>query len=142
MFEKKSILISIREVHFKEILAGRKKAEIRRVAPQGIDGLRFFVYIPSPIKVVKGFFVARQIYNLPVDDLWATSGYDSALSKVDFFNYLSGKSFGYSIHFDCFTPLCKEIHLSIIKSKFPRFHPPQSFQYLPGEIERFLLTNA
>lgn len=137
--QSSSVLLSIREQHVKKIIAGEKKAEIRKVfSSKNIS--RVYVYVPSTRKEIIGYFDIKKIYNKKVNELWDISGKSSALSRDFFFTYLEGKDTGISIHFDGFIHLPESKSLRQIKKIYPKFHPPQSFIYVTPEMERFLFS--
>lgn len=138
MADRRSILISIRQKYVECIINGEKRAEIRRIFPDGVS--RVYVYVPTPKRHVIGFFEVKEVHRLPVAQLWEQAGRISALSQDYFFAYLSGKEVGASIHFDEFTVLPHSIPLAELRRHFPKFHPPQSFMYVSEDMETLLLN--
>ncbi|QCC84674.1 ASCH domain-containing protein [Desulfovibrio desulfuricans] len=137
MSDRQSILISIRQKYVESIINGKKRAEIRRMFPDGVS--RVYVYVPTPKRHVIGFFEVKEVHRLPVAQLWKQVGRISALSQDYFFAYLSGKEVGTSIYFDEFTVLPHSTPLAELRQRFPKFHPPQSFMYVSEDMEKLLL---
>ena len=133
-----NILLSIKSQYLKKIISGDKTAEIRRIFPLNSVGKIVYVYVPVPERYIIGFFKVTEVFYLPPTKLWNISGPASTLSKNDFFSYLSGKEFGIAIHFLKFTKFYNPISLDDIRHQFPKFHPPQSFQYTTVEMEKIL----
>lgn len=133
-----NILLSIKERYVKKIITGEKTAEIRREFAPRKHVSRVYVYVPSPCMEVIGYFDIQGINRLPIDELWAASGKESALLQEEFYQYLNGKNEGVAIHFNDFNLLKNSISLRSMKALIPNFHPPQSFIYISFEIERLL----
>lgn len=132
----RSILISIRQKYVASIISGVKTAEIRRLFPSNPDVAKVYVYVPTPKQHIVGYFDISEVVRLPVPELWSFAGQQSALHANEFFNYLSGKDVGVSIHFNKFIPFSKQVTLSEIRAHFPSFHPPQSFIYVSAGMEK------
>lgn len=140
MPDKSSILISIKQKYVDSIVRGEKRAEIRRLYPSCSSVSRVYVYVPTPTRQVVGYFDVKEVNRLPVEQLWRLSGRDSALSQEEFFEYLSGKDRGISIHFDEYTPLSHTIGLADLRILSSKFHPPQSFMYVTEVMEKLFLS--
>ena len=136
MPHNRSILISIRQKYVASIINGVKTAEIRRLFPSNPSVTKVYVYVPTPKKHIVGYFDISKIVRLPTSELWSFAGRQSALSSKEFFDYLSGKDVGVSIHFNKFWPLSKQVTLAEIRAHFPSFHPPQSFIYVSVDMEK------
>ena len=133
------VLMSIKDRYVQKILSGEKTAEIRRSFSPRKKVSRVYVYIPSPKKKIVGYFEIKEIRRMPIGELWQASGKESSLSQEEFFGYLSGKDNGTAIHFENFIVLKKTTSFRELKTQFSNFHPPQSFIYVPAEMETFIL---
>lgn len=134
-----SVLLSIKDKYVQQILKGEKTAEVRRLFSPRRHVSRVYVYVPSPRREVIGYFDIQQIRKLPIDELWAESGKESALSEQEFSQYFSGKKAGFAIHFDKLNLFDDSKSLRQLKAKFSKFHPPQSFIYVSPEMEDLFL---
>ncbi|MDO9630277.1 MAG: ASCH domain-containing protein [Humidesulfovibrio sp.] len=136
MPHKRSILISIRQKYVASIINGVKTAEIRRIFPANPNVNKVYVYVPTPKQHIVGYFDISEVVRLPVAELWSFAGRQSALSRDEFFDYLSGKDVGVSIHFGKFSTLTQQVSLAEIRAHFQNFHPPQSFIYVSVDMEK------
>jgi predicted transcriptional regulator len=138
MPNKQSVLISIKQKYVESIISGEKKAEIRRLFPANPNISRVYVYVPTPERHIVGYFEIKEIFMLPIEELWEASGKLSALSRDEFSKYLFGKEVGTSVHFDRLTLLAHKPTLNELRKSIPSFHPPQSFMYLTDSLEKLL----
>lgn len=134
-----SVLLSIKDRYVQLILKGEKTAEVRRLFSPRKRVSRVYVYVPSPRMEVVGYFDIKLVRKMPIDELWAESGKETALSPQEFFLYFSGRKYGIAIHFDKLNLLDKSKSLRQLKKRLSKFHPPQSFIYVSQEMERTLL---
>lgn len=138
--DNSSVLLSIKDKYVQQILKGEKTAEVRRLFSPRRHVARVYVYVPSPRMEVVGYFDIQQVRKLPIDELWAESGKESALSQQEFYQYFSGKMTGVAIHFDNFNLLDESKGLRKLKEQLSKFHPPQSFIYVSSEMEAMFLA--
>lgn len=123
-----SVLYKIKTVHAKRIYNGEKKFELRKTMPS-IHPKIIFLYENEEYRAITGGFLVKQIYHLPINELWEVVG-EKGTTKKRFFEYYKdhklGCAFEIEMAFEFSTPLLA----SEIKSLESKFHYPQSFIYL------------
>ncbi len=123
----RTILISIQPRFASLIFEGRKRFELRRVAPRLAPGDRALVYASSPRRAVIGRFrVGRVVAGTPAE-VWAgIGGAASGLGEGGFFAYLREATRCAAIEVQ--EPVLLEAPLAL------PFRAPQSYLYLdPAE---------
>jgi len=119
------VLLSIKPEFARQIFTGKKKFEYRRIMfKQPVN--RVVVYASSPMKMVIGEFIVKEILFEDLKSLWCRTRHQSGISRKYFYLYFSDKNKGYAIRVG-----------RAIKYKKPRplhevyrMRAPQSFAYL------------
>ncbi len=137
----RNILLSIKSPYVKKIIEGEKTVELRKIFPLEATGSRVYVYVPSPVKEVVGYFVVSSVQKLPPNKLWRRSGKAAAVSKDFFDNYFEGKQLGIAVHFEGFVAFARPTSLNELRSRIG-FYPPQSFQYVGSELEAIFCSTS
>ena len=117
--------------HFAEaILEGWKRYELRRVAPRVPPGSIAVVYATAPVKAIIGAFELLEIVSRPVETLWQIVGRQSALDRSAYDCYFAGKDRAVAITIGETWRAARNRSLDELRSRWPAFHPPQSYRYL------------
>jgi len=127
-----NVLLSIKPVYTSKIIEGTKKYEFRKSIFKKKSVDLVYIYSSHPVKKIIGKFTIGNILEDHPDILWDTVKNQSGLNESEFFNYFQGKSKGFAIEIDEFTPFKNPIDP---KLHYDNFIPPQSFCYIDNEIE-------
>lgn len=127
---KTVLILSIRDVHAKNIFQGSKKVELRRIRPRLKGGDVVLVYTPRPVMALVGGFAVKDVIEAQPQKLWSLVGSVSGLSKDEFAKYYSGASKGFGICIGITWRLRKPLSLATLKQAWVKFVPPQGFRYL------------
>lgn len=119
------VLLSIKPEFALEIFNGTKKFEYRRtIFRERVE--RIVVYASSPVKMVIGEFLIKDILFEDLHSLWCKTKHHSGISRRYFYLYFSDKEKGYAIKVG-----------RVIKYQTPRplhdlygIKAPQSFAYI------------
>lgn len=133
----KAVLLSIKPRFVDQILAGNKRVEFRRSWPSNDIGA-MVLYSSSPIQRLVGVAYIERIVQSEPAELWKLAQqYGGGLECDELMEYFEGKKTAFGI-------LIKSVDIAPIhvdpKILFPKFRPPQSYQYLsPDEYMQTLL---
>ncbi len=126
-----NVLLSVRPQHAEAIVQGRKKYELRRTIFRREDVGRVYVYSTSPVSKIVGSFEVGDIIEDSPDGIWKTCRRHAAISEEEFFRYFDGAVTAFAIKI-------KNMHKLISpldpRSLFDGFKPPQSFRYIPEDV--------
>lgn len=128
------VLLSIKPEFAFKIFDGTKKFEFRKSIFKNKDVKTVVVYASSPVQQVIGEFEIEKILNLELDVLWNLTQDFSGISEDFFYEYFADKELGYAIKIKKAKKYNKPKNL---REEFNLF-PPQSFTYLPNELEEIL----
>lgn len=134
------LLLSIRPQHGEQILAGRKKVELRKVRPKVVgQGDLVLLYFSAPEKALVGAFWIDSIVVDEPQQLWLRIGQAACISKDRYRKYVGATKRVCGILIDKVWRLHEEISLAELRNRIPGFSPPQSFKYLkPKEVHAIL----
>jgi predicted transcriptional regulator len=88
-----------------------------------------YIYSTAPVKKITASFKVGDVIRASPIDLWQKFGQVSGLSEEEFFQYYSGRSFGYAIKIEEF----KRFDEPIDPYDLEGFVPPQSFCYFSND---------
>jgi len=128
-----NLLISVKPHWAEKITSGEKIWELRKLAPR--EGVKLvIVYATSPAsKIVAVTDLDRTMIITPAR-LWLRNHCRSnpaCISEKDFWKYYEGKETAYALILS--NPRSLNIPLTEIRGIKPKFHPPQSYIYLPDD---------
>lgn len=133
--------MSIKPLYSNLILDGEKLWELRRQPLKVKSGDMIFVYASSPVQAVIGAFTILSVISRPVAELWNVYHEDLGIGKRDYFAYFEGATTAYAIRVGPSTRI-EPITLDDLRSKNPRFRPPQSYMYWPKRMNSLLSISA
>ena len=125
------VLLSIKPKYVKEIIAGKKKYEFRKLIWKRNDLDKVIIYSSAPTKKIIGVFSIGDIIEGNPTHLWNEFEDSSGISKDEFFDYFEAHETGFAIEID---------QIEVFKNpidpfqQFEDFRPPQSFYYIDDNI--------
>jgi len=138
----RDILISLAPAYTRAILDGKKTVELRRRRLRIGNGTRVWIYSKSPAARIEATAYVESIHEGDPDRLWCDFGHAAGISRAEFDRYFTGCSRGWALKLTMVSALAPALHLSVIRSEFGGFHPPQFFKRLsPEEIKGLVLTH-
>ncbi|MCC5916027.1 MAG: hypothetical protein JJU02_01735 [Cryomorphaceae bacterium] len=121
-----SVILSIKPIYAKAIMAGVKKVEFRKkIFKKPVD--KVFVYSSSPEKKIIGYFTIGEIIEDSPNKLWEKFSEVGGISKKDFFEYYKNVETGFSIGVDTYEEFEEGVDPADF---FEKFCAPQSYIYL------------
>lgn len=123
-----AVLYKIKSIHAKRIYNGEKKFELRKTMPS-IHPKIIFLYENEEHRAITGGFLVKQIFHLPINELWKVVG-EKGTTRNRFFEYYKDHKKGCAFEIDTAFQFSTPLKASDIKSLEKKFHYPQSFIYL------------
>lgn len=131
------LILSIKPKYAEMILSGKKKVELRRVRTRLKNGDLVLVYVTSPTKALVATFevdniIQNEIQATPKDinDFWKIIKNIAGISCNEYNKYYHTASTIVAIFIKNVNKLHHPIELETLRTKIPRFHPPQCYRYL------------
>lgn len=131
-----NVILSIKPLYARAIMAGIKKVEFRKkIFKREVD--KVFIYATAPEKLIIGYFTIDEVVKDTPEKLWKQFNVVGGIDKSDFFEYYKDADTGYSIKIN----EVKQFEVGINPSEnIENFNPPQSFQYLDESIAQSIIV--
>jgi predicted transcriptional regulator len=136
---ERAMLLSVRPRYAEAILAGTKRAEIRRQRPGIPPGTPVIIYATKPLGAVIGTANIDQICEGTPADLWDQYRQEVAVSQEEFDQYLSGTSTAYLLLLSHASRLSIPLTLDDMRESAD-FQPPRSYRYVNHNTLRVLVN--
>lgn len=127
------LLISVKPEFANKIMEGSKTIELRKSAPKTEKGDIIVIYSTMPEKAVLGIGTVGEIIKSSPEDIWSNYSDRLGIDKIRFDQYYSGHKSAIGIAINNIRKFREKVPLSIMKERFPRFSPPQTFRYMNGD---------
>lgn len=126
---ERAMLLSIRPRYAESILAGAKRAEIRRQRPGVTPGTPVIIYATKPVGAVIGTAAIDRVCEGTPTDLWDSYHQEMGVTREEFNHYLSGLPTAYLLLLSDATRLPTPLTLDNMRES-AGFQPPRSYRYL------------
>ena len=129
----KPLLLSLRPQYADLVFDGLKSAELRRRFARTAEDREVFVYVTSPIKVLRGGFRVERVWMGKPEDIWTEVSELAGLNKEDFDAYYKGRKIAYALKIADVWEYETPMDLAALRGSFEGFVVPQSWRYLKTE---------
>ena len=86
----KPLLISLKPCYADLVFEGVKRAELRRRTLARMEGRDVFVYVTSPVMMLRGAFRVGEVWSGTPQDIWDKVSESAGVEKDDFDAYYEG----------------------------------------------------
>ena len=136
---ERAMLLSVRPRFAESILAGTKRAEIRRQRPRAHSGTPVIIYATKPLAAVVGTACIDSVYEGTPSCLWEHYYSQIGITREDYDSYTNGVSVLYMMILTKVHRLSCPLTLEDIRES-TAFQPPRSYRYLDGRTLRTLVN--
>jgi predicted transcriptional regulator len=133
------MLLSVRPRYAESILAGEKRAEIRRQRPSIRHGTPVIIYATKPLGAVIGTANIDRVCAGTPADLWDRHHQDMGVTQEEFDQYLGGISTAYLLLLSGASRLTSPLTLDEMRESAD-FQPPRSYRYVNHTTLRALVN--
>jgi predicted transcriptional regulator len=133
------MLLSVRPRFAESILAGTKRAEIRRQRPRIRPGTPVIIYATMPLGAVIGTANIDRVCEGTPTELWDRYHPEVGVSQEEFDQYLSGTSTAYLLLLSGARRLGTPLTLDDMRESAD-FQPPRSYRYVDHSTLRTLVN--
>lgn len=135
----RAMLLSVRPRYAESILAGTKRAEIRRQRPSIPPGTPVIIYATKPLGAVIGTANIDQVCEGSPADLWGQYQQEVGVNREEFDQYLSGICTAYLLLLSGASRLNIPLTLDNMRESAD-FQPPRSYRYINRSTLRALVN--
>ena len=129
----KPLLVSLKPRYADLIFEGVKRAELRRRALAQMERRDVFVYVTSPIMVLRGGFRIGEVWIGTPQDIWKEVSKRACVNKDDFDAYFASQTMAYALEITDVWEFANPPGLSLLRRRFDNFVVPQSWRYVKHE---------
>jgi len=135
--ENKPLLISLKPSYADLVFRGLKKAELRRRISENLKNRDVFVYVSSPVKILRGGFRVGQVWSGTPNDVWEEVSRMAGVSRKDFNTYYNGASVAFALEILDVWEYKTPRTLDDLRLRFFDFVVPQSYRYVKTDEMAF-----
>jgi predicted transcriptional regulator len=128
----KAVLLSVRPVFARSLLAGTKTAEVRRRFPDLARCTELFVYSSTPDRSVLGSIRLSGIHRTTPSEVWDSYGGEIDIARDELTRYLAGTDDVAVLSVTQPVRWPNAVPLESLRTRIG-IEPPQSFRYLTQE---------
>jgi predicted transcriptional regulator len=136
---ERAMLLSVRPRFAESILAGAKRAEIRRLRPAARPGTPVIIYATRPLGAVVGTAYIDSVCHGAPPILWEEYHSQMGVTQQEFERYLHGLSMAYLLILSDVHRLTCPLTLEDMRET-AAFQPPRSYRYLDRNALRTLVN--
>jgi predicted transcriptional regulator len=125
----RAMLLSVRPRYAESILAGTKRAEIRRQRPGVLPGVPLIIYATMPVGAVVGTARIGAVSEGSPEDLWQDHHSELGITRDEYDQYLHGVCVAYLLLLNSARRLTNPLTLSDMRES-GGFQPPRSYRYV------------
>ena len=133
------LLLSLKPHYADLVFDGLKKAELRRRIASHIENRDVFIYVSSPIMVLRGGFRVGEVWYGEPENVWNMVSNLASVEKQDFDTYFEGRTIAYALEIKEVWEYCEPVSLAALRNQFSKFVIPQSWRYVRPEEYQFFL---
>jgi predicted transcriptional regulator len=135
-----SVLLSVRPRFADALLNGSKTIEIRRRTVGIRPGATCLIYASSPQRALVGAARLGAIHVAEPAEIWRRWGDETALSRDEFDEYLSGRDLASALEVAAVAAFERPLALHELRERHAAFLAPQSYRYLDAAESGQLLN--
>jgi predicted transcriptional regulator len=133
------MLLSVRPRYAESILAGSKRAEIRRQRPGILPGTPVIIYATKPLAAVIGTASIDRVCEGSPPDLWDQFQHQMGVTHEEFSQYLGELTTAYLLLLSGARRLNSPLTLDDMRESAD-FQPPRSYRYINHSTLRTLVN--
>ena len=143
MAAERVVLLSVRPRFADALLDGTKTVEVRRRPVRLHAGAVCLLYASSPTRALTGALTVAGVDHGAPDELWRRHGAGTALTRVDYDDYLDGRSTACALVVAAPIAFRTAVPLAELRRRNDAFVPPQSYRFVhDGELRALLNGQA
>ena len=131
------LLLSLKPCYANLVFKGLKTAELRRRIASYIKDRDVFVYVSSPVMILRGGFRVGHVWHGPPEEVWNMVSKLAGIKKPDFDTYFEGQTVAYALEIKEVWQYEEPVSLDTLRGKFSNFVVPQSWRYVRDDEYQF-----
>ena len=138
------LLLSLKPRFAELIFMGVKTVELRRRVASTMEGREVFIYVSSPVRMIRGGFRIAEVWSSDPESVWSEVASRAGVAKAEYDAYYEGCDIAHALALSDVWAHEAPVEIEGVRRALPGFRPPQSWRYARGpELEwlrRFKLS--
>jgi len=124
------LLFSLKPRFAELIFAGEKTVELRRRIASTMTGREAFIYVSSPVCMIRGGFRVSRVWSNDPETIWNEVAYSAGVGKAEYDAYYEGCGIAHALGLSEVWAHESPAQIEGVREALPEFRPPQSWRYV------------
>ena len=140
------LLLSLKPRFADLVFMGEKTVELRRRIASIMTGREVFIYVSSPVRMIRGGFRVAEVWSSDPETVWGEVASRVGVAKAEYDAYYDGCGIAHALVLSDVWAHRAPVKIDGVRKALPGFHPPQSWRYARGRelewLQRFKTSAA
>ena len=130
------LLLSLKPRFAELVFMGEKTVELRRRIASTMIGREVFIYVSSPVRMIRGGFRVAEVWSSDPESVWSEVASRAGVAKAEYDAYYEGCGIAHALALSDVWAHEAPMEIEGVRRALPGFQPPQSWRYARGrELE-------
>ena len=138
------LLLSLKPRFAELVFTGEKTVELRRRIASTVKGREVFIYVSSPVRMIRGGFRIADVWSSDPETVWGEVASRAGVAKAEYDAYYEGCGIAHALAVSDVWAHEAPVEIEGVRTELPDFRPPQSWRYARGRelewLRRFKLS--
>ena len=108
---------------------GEKTVELRRRIASTMKGREVFIYVSSPVRMIRGGFRVANVWSSDPETVWGEVASRAGVAKIEYDAYYEGCGIAHALALSDVWAHEAPVEIEGVRRALPGFRPPQSWRY-------------
>ena len=127
------LLLSLKPRFAELVFMGEKTVELRRRIASTMIGREVFIYVSSPVRMIRGGFRVTEVWSSDPETVWSEVASRAGVAKAEYDAYYEGCGIAHALALSDVWAHEAPVEIEGVRRALPGFRPPQSWRYARGQ---------
>ena len=123
------LLLSLKPRFADLVFMGEKTVELRRRIASIMTGREVFIYVTSPVCMIRGGFRVAEVWSSDPESVWREVASRAGVAKAEYDAYYEGCGIAHALGLSDVWAHEAPVEIERVRRALPGFRPPQSWRY-------------
>lgn len=124
------LLFSLKPRFAELVFMGEKTVELRRRIASAMTGREVFIYVSSPVRMIRGGFRVAKVWSSDPESVWSEVASRAGVAKAEYDAYFEGCGIAHALELSDVWEHEAPVEIDRVRRALPGFRPPQSWRYV------------
>ena len=124
------LLLSLKPRFAELVFMGKKTVELRRRIASTMTGREVFIYVSSPVRMIRGGFRVAEVWSSDPESVWSEVASRAGVAKAEYDAYYEGCGTAHALALSDVWAHEAPVEIAGVRRALPGFRPPQSWRYV------------